>query len=110
MIYDVIVLLALLTLVVTVIAIITKNVFFKVASGSMFIILGLLILINGVDVQTGVNTVCTSVLDNATCEIANETAVFDNTNDLYTQGFGLISIFIGLFVFLSSVVFGNDDD
>jgi hypothetical protein len=72
----------------------------KIIAGTSFLFLGLMMIISGVDIQTGTNIV-TDMSSNVT-QISNQTSVFTNQKDIYTNGFSLLFIIIGLFLFLSS--------
>jgi len=89
-----------LTFFFTIIAYMSKDIFFKFVSGTMFIFIGFMLLTQGVDVPGG-----TISYLNATTNYTIETTTFNTIQDFYTNGVGLITIILGLFFLLSSAGF-----
>ena len=78
----------------------SKNSLLRIIAGSSFIFLGLMLLISGVEVQTGVNEVI-DISSNVT-QISNSTAVFTTYNDYFISGISMLFIIVGMFIFIST--------
>ena len=87
-----------LTFFFTIIAYMSKSIFFKVVSGTLFMFVGFMLLTQGIDVPGGTITYL-----NSTTNYTIETTTFNTIQDIYTNGIGLITIMLGLFFLLSSV-------
>lgn len=78
----------------------SKNSLLRIIAGSSFIFLGLMLLISGVEVQTGINEVID--ISSNTTQISNSTAVFTTYNDYFISGVSMLFVIVGMFIFIST--------
>ena len=90
-----------LACVFTFLALYADNHAFRVIGGSLFLFIGLLLVVQGIDIQSGVD-ITSVITDNTT--VTNEAYTYDTVKDIYTNVFGFIILLIGLYLLLSIAV------
>jgi len=89
----------LLALVFLGISVVNDGFLYRIISGALFLILGMMLVINGIDIQDGLDTTITTI-DNVT-SVQNETVTYATYQNEATGFLGLLMILLSIFLLMT---------